>query len=324
MSEDVIPGSDGEAEIAKGDYSPSPARGFLVDFLGSLLPGATFLLSLGPSVAIPAYYLVESLWTGESSGTPLALTVPNSTVVLLLIFVPSLAFFLALSYLTGQLFSRQDPKRPDLASYKKLSGVAKRESMVRPDSRGEPDVQFPYKDLKAYLSRRALYYLADQIPWDGEDGETYRRRSKHFVNALKIRLEFSYPSKTNTIVRNEGHVRLSSSMWYVALQGTRLGVVGVILAAGAIAVQAVLSGAVWPNPYYWVPVLPLVTTLAFVRISQILESVLHYQREREVLFILETAHWATVCNPRVNLFQDLARDLLPYDEPDGPQRGESA
>jgi len=178
--------------------------------------------------------------------------------------------------------------------------------MVRPAPGGEVDVQFPYSHLKQYLKDRHLDYLADLVRWSGDDWASQNRRAKHFINAIKIRLEFSHPEKVGAIARNEGHVRLSSSMWYVSEQLRRISYVGLCAGVAAPIAFGVTSWSLWPNPYFWIPLLPLSTLVAFTRVRTIIERVLHYQREREVLFILETAYWANQKQPSANLFDGLS------------------
>jgi len=84
------------------------------------------------------------------------------------------------------------------------------------------EVQFPYCNLSAYLSSRGFDYDEDTINWDceGEDKSkkatesNQKNRSKAFINKLKMRISFFFPEVLPTIIKNEAHIRFSSSIWY--------------------------------------------------------------------------------------------------------------
>jgi hypothetical protein len=88
--------------------------------------------------------------------------------------------------------------------------------------------------LYEYLEKRGLTHLADIIKWRGYEKDTHSLRSKAFINILKIRLDFAFPEKCGTIIRNEAHVRLKSSLWYMLLALQWISMIGCVISFIAI------------------------------------------------------------------------------------------
>jgi hypothetical protein len=140
-----------------------------------------------------------------------------------------------MAYFTGHLLYRQSPKRPDYASFLRIRDrVMKKNAGAWVIEKGHgvktSEVQFPYANLKNYLSERGFGYLAKYVGWDNESerkaknqntrpGEAKKNtgnRSKTIINRAKIRLAFFFPDQMVNLIRNEAHIRLASSMWYAS------------------------------------------------------------------------------------------------------------
>lgn len=83
---------------------------------------------------------------------------------------------------------------------------------------GAFDIDYPYAYLKRYLHMRKAYHLEDFVYWCGfaERKGDRECRSKIFINILKHRIRASRNMELiRDMVRNEGHARLLSSLWYV-------------------------------------------------------------------------------------------------------------
>lgn len=197
-------------------------RDFFIDFFACLLPGIVFLMTiiiiaLGllhvflNGINISIYNNINSV-EAFSNTICKFLSMTFWTQILLLIT----------AYVLGFVLYRQDPKRPDYVSYirnrKALIGyspwVIKKSSGLNPR-----EVQFPYDNLRQYLSYRGFSNLSNYIYWEKiedskEEIEKSTDRSKAFINKLKMRISFYFPESTFSIVKNEGHIRFSSSMWY--------------------------------------------------------------------------------------------------------------
>ncbi len=152
-------------------------------------------------------------------------------------------------------------------------------------ARGEGG-QFPYSHLREYLEARGLHHLAQHVPWRGSGN--IDRRSKLFINLLKIRLQCWNPRKCGDIVRNEAHVRMMSSSWYAArlLQEIYM-----------LLLLALLLAAFDWVPFHfqaqfpWAIVVVLCALLiAATVLRRSVVMFLHYQRVREIVFVLATAH----------------------------------
>ena len=93
-------------------------------------------------------------------------------------------------------------------------------------------------------------------------------------------------------------------MWYVCRVVLWVSATGFILnLVGVIASQlwpSIPSVAVSP-----IITLPIITFVVCYFIKWAIERALHYQREREILFILETAHWLRITERAPNIFDGI-------------------
>lgn len=252
-----------------------------------------------------------------------------------MIWIGTFILFLLLCYVVGHLFYRSDPKNPDRASFVRLTAqrsmagwvgslFLKKSSLGRllgmhsgSDRSGQPapspeedpdghaqwlrdnlacttsaECEFPYPFLADYLKTRGHHHLVRLVTWEDE----VLWRSKTFVNRLKIWLEYHRPAKYRRIVRNEAHVRLASSMWYVALALGGIALISAVVTTTGLGVAlqrgwfASSSSAV---SWYVVPILPILIVATWAQGTRvIIERFMHYQRLREVFYVLEIAHAA--------------------------------
>jgi hypothetical protein len=306
----------------------------------SLAPGAPQNKSTNPSQDETAggkertsWEAYESLWKAF-----------RAEVVILVI---------AFSYVFGFLFLSSDPRLPDArsvwASRKRIiadkapavylppevkedPGFVKRTAMhviesflgMRPryigrrEKEGRIDVEFPYLNIKEYLLHRNLRHLADVVPWGVGDEKSRSSRTTAFINILKTRLAFALPNRCGNITRNEAHIRLMCSMWYMARLVQWLGLLSLCL---------VVLAALTVCPHYrvferqeWEVSAPCLggsalVVLAMWYVRDKIERNLHYQRVREILYVLETAYFATVCGIPISesgqqtRYPEILRDL---------------
>ena len=209
--------------------------------------------------------------------------------------------------------------------------VGRKEAAVIANSQG---AQFPYSHIKEYLQARGFSYLADNVPWSGSE---FSNRSKMFINALKIRLELVAPAKCGAIVRNEAHVRMMSSVWFAARTLifvcciSTLPVFAAMLRFSASlhgqsflsAMQSVADGLLSSQDYKSLPisapsfyhdfmvylVLLLSAVVSAHWIQAHVEKCFHYQRVREVFYVLETAFCVAESG-----HAEIFRNLIPVGE----------
>lgn len=156
------------------------------------------------------------------------------------------------------------------------------------------DCEFPYPYFGEYLENRGLDYLKRFVLWE----KNIDYRTKNVINILKIRIRFDYPDKCATIIRNEAHVRLASSTWYVG-RVLMLGAVSALLVIiTAVSIYAWRTEYLWEawsrNPDYFAQVGVVTIFILLLGVGGLLarkhiESFMHYQRQREVVHVLETA-----------------------------------
>lgn len=282
---------------------------FYIDFLGSLVPGLFAIVLAGSVLYLSTTVLRHSLRSQMRTVETLSPQTQNNIVTeepeLWIGPYGTTAISLVLAYVMGSIFYRQDPKIPDHLSARSIWKSTKSEEdrkrlAVQPKTHTAEDItlndaQFPYLFLYEYLDRRGLNHLAELIPWKGTDPDTWKYRTKMFLNQLKIRLQFLVPSKCKDIVRNEAHVRMATSVWYA----TRM-----VLATCAIALFLIFLACLVDylhnksfvsnytlNGVFAFDLLVLITTWS---IKFYIQKFLHYLRVREVIYVLETAYFANV------------------------------
>lgn len=163
----------------------------------------------------------------------------------------------------------------------------------------ESDVQYPYNNLKEFLKVRGREDLAKRICWtlETESNEEENnmeskitQRSKIFINSLKIRLQFRHPEKCGTINKNEAHIRLSSSMWYASTGLIKSSILGLIILTIAMFIAKLTYSGIL------VYIFPIVLNIGVIYLAYIFrrnsEKFLHYQRVREIYYVIETAELA--------------------------------
>jgi hypothetical protein len=310
------------------DLAASLIRELFVDLLGSLVPGFLFTMFAVPMVIWTGAVLLRQNLTGWKTLSDL-FAVPGYVLFSLIIVI---------SYVLGFVFSRRDPKVPDQKSLghilrKDWANVSR--AVVRPREQkhklqmselstapeGGPLArklhsfkvgrftrelarseggQFPYSHLREYLSGRGLDHLARHVPWSG-DGKSIDKRSKLFINVLKIRLQYWNSRKCGEIVRNEAHVRMMSSVWYAAwlLQL----VYGALIAALLIYNYYQDRWKIDDKAPWAIFVVLGVLLVAATAIRVAVVTFLHYQRVREIVYVLETAQ-ASEWEGNKHIFED--------------------
>jgi len=292
----------------RDNESPTPKysiHDFMVDFLGGLVPGSLFLVGVCLAI-LPAIYLLFCQLSGTKTVSitkymnDVLETTKNTPNM---IWVLAFALFIAISYEFGHLFFRKDPKIPDLNSFKKLKKNDEKRYAGKPPEElskrlkseygcsDENECQFPYVDLRDYLGKRGHCHLCPFVVWKGNKKDF--NRSKTFINLLKIRLKYYFPERSSIIIRNEAHIRLATSSWYVAQSLLTCSVVGVLVVLFSIAINIFVIAPPAPFKIYLAFFVPAIFVfIASIFIISRVEDFLHYQRLREIFYVLETAFTA--------------------------------
>ena len=274
----------------------------IVEFLGILVPGLVFLTLSIPSLGVPVIATLEFIQTGKApllQAFEFFMNALNTSTWALTTLV------LVGSYVAGHIFYRRDPKIPDEKSFQRVPENIRKNGPVRicekeiafnrennEKNPTEFNLEFPYRYLYEYLTERGLSHLTKFIRWRGEEPTTYSKRTKHFINALKVRLEFVFPYQYTRLQRNEAHVRLMSSVWYVMKALAPMSGIGLILAIFLIAFTQLQLRTAWPIENIYILAAPFLTGLIALIVTREVEFFLHYQRIREIIFILEAAYFA--------------------------------
>ena len=306
---------DLKSDYASAKFVPRISwQEYFVDILGGLVPGILFLIG-NSFIIFPSIYALNASIRGGNTGDSFFVHLKNilnstqntpSTIWIVSFIV---IFFLA--YTIGHLFYRHDPNKPDRRSFRRLVrkyGLEDNIEGMKMELASDDDpthCQFPYSYYDRYLEKRGFDYLIPLVVWksNNKKGEN-DIRSKCWINLYKTRLMYYHQDKCGTIIRNEAHVRLASSTWYVSYFLIWFGLFGL-----AISISAVFLSIFYSNQFneiipaiswYAIPILIpfMVSAFSFYFYWTILDF-LHYQRLREIFIVLDTYYVAYKQNPKL-------------------------
>ena len=182
---------------------------------------------------------------------------------------------------------------------------------------------YPYPHLRVYLWARGFYHLMKFVPWCafGSDGAT-AHRSKHSMNIIKQRIKnFGTIGMCLDLIRNEGQIRLLSSLWYVFKllrtyldSALYLGCIVFIFRLSSLELTGAeingiccLRRLVSPIPGFWSYqcyfLLLIFMKAIFTCFKWYIEDCMNYVRSREIVMILENAYLLSLKDRTV--FSDL-------------------
>lgn len=279
-----------------------------IKLLGGLAPGILFLIGASFSL-IPATYLIICFVSGV---IPISLikfggnffnaikNTPNT------IWLPVFGIMVTLAYVVGHLFYRRDPEKPDQRSFKIQSkkpefptkGIKDRVIKLREELACSEDegakVPDPYGNEN--IGRRSLCHICSLILSKESDHRHYR--NKNFLNLSKQHIKYHFPKKYRTIIRNEAHIQLTSSLWYVSHTLRVFGIIGLV---SVLITVFIMHDFKFDKSYiaytsFFIP--QIFVLLASETMRTRIEKFIHDQRLREVIFILETAFTALRESPQ--------------------------
>lgn len=123
---------------------------------------------------------------------------------------------------------------------------------------------------------------------ENKDSEKYQ--TKHFINLIKIRLSLLNPSNQMMIARNEAHVRLMSSVWYLLRYLIKLSIAGILIGLLILYILYEKKNGLVYN-YLTISMVPSIILFFSIIIRGRIENILHYQRIREIVYVIETANF---------------------------------
>ena len=281
-----------------GDQIPRvPVQEIIVDVLGSLVPGLMCVIASMLMFLLPAELFLTITLRPQGEINPSLAVITDSEIAQLLggFRLEFIAFVFMTSYVIGHIFYRRGPHEPDKKS---LSRILKKEKKQKSETKNwvadnPEECRFPYPNLKGYLEARGLHHLASLVTWQRTQTDEC---SKMFINVLKVRLYHLHPERCTLIAKNEAHIRLMSSTWFMARTLKVVGSLSVAL-TGVTLAYTLYFNSVYTTGFPWAGYLAFLPAIA-VSIAGIaisywiignIETFLHYQRVREAVIVLETA-----------------------------------
>ncbi|MCG6552066.1 MAG: hypothetical protein L7F77_07040 [Candidatus Magnetominusculus sp. LBB02] len=304
-----------------------------IELLGSLIPGLFTVIFGGALICLMLMPLGYTLFNG--------IILTKQELKGIFEFLKALHWEVGVAtvvsaYVIGAAFFRQDPKKPDafsslyvwmksskeernglaVQSQKNLDAISdtaaakriKKCSSYHFYTRWEKcikelglDTQFPYYHIRCYLAARGLNHLVQLVPWCPLCSETKGCRTKMFINILKIRLLSFFPNLSRDVIRNEAHVRLSTSVWYVSSALARVSLFSIVVSSVAIVplfvrllmgkLSYILTKEIGFLFFVSYSFAVLLLLLCFF-MRRHLGRCVHYMRVREVIYVLEAAYLA--------------------------------
>jgi hypothetical protein len=163
------------------------------------------------------------------------------------------------------------------------------------------ECEFPFTHIDKYLKKRGHMHLLPLLRWCEEESKS-NFRSKTFINLIKIRLHYVVPEQYRVLVRNEAHVRLSTSTWYMSKALFKVGLyfgIGISVLSSLVflftqnMIQNGLSmEMIIRSICYTMPTSVLTISVMGICFycSWTIEKFIHYQRIREVFNVLELTY----------------------------------
>ncbi|MCC8020331.1 MAG: hypothetical protein LIO85_11260 [Rikenellaceae bacterium] len=157
--------------------------------------------------------------------------------------------------------------------------------------------QFPYLYYDKYLCRREAFHLMKHVKWNSENA-----RSKNALNKLKMRIQLASKDEYSILVKNEAHIRMASSSRVVSYWTRTIAYhsLVVLLLVTLLSYFVSVDGSGFlrfsGNPNLDFAVLLRMGLIMLIPICIILLSnyiwlsvkkFLHYQRLREIFFVLQ-------------------------------------
>ncbi len=146
---------------------------------------------------------------------------------------------------------------------------------------------YPYSYLRQYLLKRGMGHLIGFVPWCKHvDGGAENQRSKVTVNALKTIIKMYGNGNFNLdLLRNEGHIRMLTSLWHV-MKISRIFLLACLALVSLIYLKVLPWNEVNPKLLLGAVVLLII----MFRSKHSIEIALHYVRSREIVTVLEQAY----------------------------------
>lgn len=181
-------------------------------------------------------------------------------------------------------------------------------------------IDYPYPFLRRYIAYRGAHHLLDYVSWcKNASNATVKSPGKTFINVIKQRLRASTKTELlRDMVRNEGHARLLSSLWYILrfLLFFMIVLNFAILAHRCFSERTQISishilfnirklVSSYPQHY----VLTLTACFIIWYLKRSIEIGFHYVRLRELLMTIESAYICQNSEPSTQSvnFNDIVR-----------------
>ena len=348
-----VQGVDELSGKAKNDTRDTFDRGrslmheFYIEFFGTLIPGVVGIVCFAVILSLFACAISDRL----SLTTLATYFLTHFTWTIFLVF-------LFLSYVVGAIVYRLPPRTLDAISIFYYWN----EFRTDPEKQGRMAVQFsgcihpttlkqmfcfvfnrakwiqdnagvnidyPYPYLRKYLYARGLSHLADYVAWCesasklGEDVSFRKQRSKQIINIIKARSRtFQIPGMALDMMRNECHIRMLASVWFILKFVMSLSVGALViyvafkLASPGFHVNSFIN-QVWgisnavewfckslQTPSFCCAIGLVIIALLAWRLCGHIECGFHYVRTREIVMILENAYILDIVKGKHDLFAD--------------------
>ena len=171
----------------------------------------------------------------------------------------------------------------------------------------EDDCQFPYEHYDTYLIKRGdLDLVKHTIAWCKDKDS----RTKNALNTLKLRIQLKSKEAYNILLKNEAHIRMASSSYRVASIVRIIAFVFVIIFLGFLipfeknifSIECDLISQELIKYALVIIGMPIFILFASIYIMLSVKKFLHYQRLREIFFVLQVYDELEKANKKTIIF----------------------
>jgi len=146
----------------------------------------------------------------------------------------------------------------------------------------EEDCQFPYEHYDTYLLKRGELNLVEHTTWCKDKDS----RTKNALNSIKLKIQLKSKEAYNILVKNEAHIRMASSSHRVVKLVWKIALCAIFISSGLLFPFEKFSYELIKCAIV-ISFMPISTLIVNIFIQQSVTKFLHYQRLREIFFVIQ-------------------------------------
>lgn len=158
---------------------------------------------------------------------------------------------------------------------------------------GDPESKnkYPYYYFKEYLIARGHPNLANLVTWGPPNIEGRVKRSKTAINMMKLYVYNTNSHLSSIIEANEAHIRFMSGTWRAISKNILFVILGIVISLTSLVYDR-FTNSVFSTTLVISFLQGTIHLFAMLWAKKQIESFFHYQRVRELTYIVACAYYA--------------------------------